>query len=98
MKKKTKLDKEPTWDEIGQAIGMKMEKCKDEDCMPWKMRMKEGMKCHGCGGAIYGLGFIGALIYYITTATSITAGVIGFFKAIFWPAFIVFGLLKSLGL
>lgn len=96
MKKKTKTEKEPTWDEIGKAIGMKMEKCKGEECFHWKM--KESAKSHGCGGALYGLGFIGALIYYLTTATSITAGVIGFFKAIFWPAFLIYSLMKSLGM
>jgi len=53
--------------------------------------------CH-CGGAVYGLGFIGSAIYYITTATSFWMGVLGVLKAIVWPAFLVYGLLKSLGL
>ncbi len=53
---------------------------------------------HGSGSAGYGLGFIGALIYYMTTATTVLGAVIGFFKAIFWPAVIVYGLLKLLGL
>lgn len=50
------------------------------------------------GGAVYGLGFIGAAVYYISTAASFGAGVLGFLKAIVWPAFLVFGLLKHLGL
>ena len=54
--------------------------------------------CHGSGGAIYGLGFLGALVYYVTTATSLLAGIIGVLKAIFWPAFLVYGLLKFLGM
>ncbi|NNE30380.1 MAG: hypothetical protein HKN16_12135 [Saprospiraceae bacterium] len=49
-------------------------------------------------GAIYGLGFIGAAIYYITTATSFISGVIGVLKAIFWPAFIVFEVFTMLEL
>jgi hypothetical protein len=53
---------------------------------------------HGCGGAIYGLGFIGALVYYLTTATSFWIGVLGVLKAIIWPAILVYGLLKSVGL
>jgi hypothetical protein len=49
-------------------------------------------------GMIYVLGFFGALVYYITTATSIWMGVTGFLKAIVWPAFLVYGSLKVLGL
>ena len=50
------------------------------------------------GGVIYGLGFIGAAVYYISTATSFWMGVWGFVKAILWPAFLVHGLLQFLGL
>ena len=46
---------------------------------------------------IYGLGFIGAVIYYITTATGFLGGVIGFIKAIFWPAFLVYEALQAVG-
>ena len=53
---------------------------------------------HGCGGALYGLGFIGALIYFITTAPSFWIAVLGFFKALVWPAFLVFGLMKYIGM
>lgn len=57
-----------------------------------------GCKCNtGCGGAVYGLGFIGALFYYISTATSFWVGVLGVLKAIVWPGFLVFELLKYLG-
>lgn len=52
----------------------------------------------GSGGCAYGLGFLGAAIYYISTATSFWAGVLGFFKALVWPAFLVFELMKSLGM
>jgi hypothetical protein len=57
-------------------------------------------KCHSghSSDAVYGLGFIGAAVYYISTATGFWMGVLGFLKAIVWPAFLVFGLLKSLGL
>lgn len=48
------------------------------------------------GGAVYGLGFIGAAIYYISTATTFWIGVLGFLKAIVWPAFMVYELLKYL--
>jgi hypothetical protein len=48
------------------------------------------------GSAIYGLGFIGALVFFIQTATSFWIGVLGFFKSIFWPAFLVYHLLEFL--
>lgn len=65
--------------------------------------MKKTKKCkhdfaNSCtGGGIYCLGFIGAAVYYISTATGFWNGVWGFFKAIVWPAFLVFELLKFLG-
>lgn len=44
------------------------------------------------GGAFYGLGFIGALVYFIGSAHSFWDGVWGVFQAIVWPAFLVWGL------
>ncbi|MDY0054187.1 MAG: hypothetical protein ACK5MH_07885 [Bacteroidales bacterium] len=48
-----------------------------------------------CGG-FYGLGLIGAAVYYISTAVGFGAGVIGFLKALVWPAFLVYELMKFL--
>jgi hypothetical protein len=48
------------------------------------------------GGAVYGLGLIGALVYFIQSATSFWDGVYGVFQALVWPAFLVWGLLDSL--
>ena len=94
MKKKT--TKEPTWDQIGKAIGTKMEKesDKNDSCKSWNFKGCAG----GSGGALYGLGFLGALVYYISTATTFWMGVVGVLKAIVWPAFLVFGAMKFLGL
>ncbi len=44
--------------------------------------------------AVYGLGFIGAAIYYISLAATFWEGVIGFLKALAWPAFLVYETLK----
>jgi len=52
----------------------------------------------GGGEAVYGLGMIGAAVYYISTAGSFWVGVLGVLKAIVWPAFLVYAALKSLGL
>jgi hypothetical protein len=49
------------------------------------------------GGSLYGLGFIGAVIYYISTATDFWMGVLGFLKALVWPAFLVYELLSMVG-
>ena len=50
-----------------------------------------------CGSGVYGLGFLGAMIYYISTATSFWMGALGILKALVWPAFLVYSVLKSLG-
>ena len=54
--------------------------------------------CNSCEGGFYGLGFVGAAIYYLSTATGFWVGVLGFLKAIVWPAFLVHELFKFLGM
>lgn len=51
----------------------------------------------GCGGMFYILAFIGAAAYYIVTAGSFWTGVLGVLKALVWPIFLLFHLLKFLG-
>ena len=46
-----------------------------------------------CGGGVYGLGFLGALVYYLQTSTGFWNGVLGVLKALVWPAFVVYKLL-----
>lgn len=48
------------------------------------------MEQSGTSGAVYGLGLIGAAIYFISNATGFWAGLIGLLKAIVWPAFLVY--------
>jgi hypothetical protein len=60
--------------------------------------IKSGNCNWGCAGFGYFLGFVGAAVYYISTATGFLGGVLGFLKAIVWPAFVVHGLLKFLGI
>lgn len=50
------------------------------------------------GGFVYFLGVIGAATYYISTATGFWNGVLGFLKALVWPAFLVFELMKFLAM
>ena len=49
-------------------------------------------------GAIYGLGLIGAAIYFLQRATTFGDGVMGIVKAILWPAFLIYKLLEFLGI
>jgi len=56
------------------------------------------MKNSAGGGAVYGLGLIGALVFYIQQAANFWEGVIGVLKAIVWPAFLVYHLLDFLGM
>jgi hypothetical protein len=53
---------------------------------------------HGNNNALYGLGFIGAAIYYIMAATTFWGGVLGVLKAIIWPVLVVYELLAFLGM
>lgn len=54
-------------------------------------------KCPSGGGA-YFLGFLGAAIYYISSATGFWNGVLGVLKALVWPAFLIYELFKFLGM
>ena len=46
----------------------------------------------------YLLTFIGAAVYFIQRATTFWEGFIGFFKAMAWPAFVIYKVLELLKL
>jgi hypothetical protein len=50
----------------------------------------------GSSDTVYGLGLIGAWIYYIGRATTWQERGIGFLKGLVWPAFMVYALLDYL--
>ena len=54
------------------------------------------MRHHGGGNAVYGLGLIGALIYFIQHAGSLAEGAMGVLKALVWPALVVYRALTLL--
>ena len=60
--------------------------------------MKQEIQKSAPASAVYGLGFIGAAVYFISHATSFWIGVLGFLKAIVWPAFLVYEAFKHLGM
>ena len=56
--------------------------------------MKQVIQKQSTSDAVYGLGIIGAAIYFISNATSFWIGFIGLLKAIVWPAFLVYEAFK----
>jgi hypothetical protein len=51
----------------------------------------------GVSGSVYFMGFIGAAVHYIGSADSFWPGCLGVLKALVWPAFLVYELMKFLG-
>ncbi|KAF0091699.1 MAG: hypothetical protein FD141_1488 [Fusobacteria bacterium] len=76
---------------IEEFVETRKEKCKGENKV-------KNVSSDASGGAVYCLGIIGAAIYFISNASGFWMGVLGFLKAIVWPAILVFELLKYLGL
>jgi hypothetical protein len=52
------------------------------------------MKHNGASDAAYGLGVIGAAVYYIQHTTTFLGGVLGILKALVWPAMVAYKLLE----
>jgi hypothetical protein len=61
---------------------------RDESRMHYKYASRSGW------GMPYFLGIIGAAIFYIQQAATFGEGVLGLLKALVWPAFLVYHLLK----
>ena len=57
-------------------------------------RGKYGMKHNNAFGGIYGLAFIGAAVYFIQHSLTFWEGVLGFLKALVWPAVMMYKLLE----
>jgi len=51
---------------------------------------------NGVSGGVYGMGFIGAVIYFIQHATTFGQGILGFLEALVWPAVMVYKLFQFL--
>ena len=51
---------------------------------------------HACGNAVYGLGVVGAAIYFVMQSGGFWMGVVGILKALVWPAILVFEAFKAL--
>lgn len=51
---------------------------------------------NGGGGVVYGMGFIGAVIYFVQHAAGFWPILLAILKAVIWPIFIVYKLLQTL--
>ena len=67
------------------------------DTKPEEKERRRRTAVRGGGSeAVYGLGLIGAWVYFFSHATTFWIGVLAFFKGLVWPALLVFELLKYL--
>ena len=66
-----------------------------KDCCCKEYKKHKPMNGCSSSGAVYGLGIIGATVYFIQNADTFWMGVLGVLKAIVWPALLVY---KFLGM
>lgn len=67
-----------------------------DDWKEWCKTNKNSSKtAHGTSGALYFVGFIGSLIYWLQAAVGFGAFITAFLKSLVWPAYIVYKLLEN---
>jgi len=59
-------------------------------------RKRSASSSNGMAGGVYGMAFIGAAIYFIQHAATFWMGVLGFIKALVWPAVLIYKMLEFL--
>lgn len=82
--------------DLHEKSGKEHKMTNDQNSLTHDARKSRSMKDNGTVGAVYGMAFIGAAIYFIEHAVTFWAGVLGFFKALFWPAVLMYKLLEFL--
>ena len=70
------------------------EECCEGGCCP---TTKQGVG-HGTVGGMYGLAFVGAAVYFIGQADGFWMGVLGFLKAVVWPALLIYKVFAMIGM
>ena len=84
-------------DEMADAGAPEAGAAAPEDRMArWKARGSRQGGASSGGGAVYGLGMIGAVAYFFGSAESGRDYILAGPKAVLWPALIVYKLLKNL--
>ena len=64
---------------------------------PTKQEPQKSIEIHNSGAdAVYGIGIIGAWIYYFQRATTTQERIQAFLKGLVWPAFLVYELFRFL--
>jgi hypothetical protein len=80
----------------GQLLIQKEKKMNTEPTNPTHGPQRQMMIRSGGGDTVYGLGMIGAWVYYFKHATTNEERMKAFFKGLFWPAFMVYDVLNLL--
>ena len=62
------------------------------------MKSEKSYRSSHTSNAVYGLGFIGAAVYYIQIASGFWSVVTGLIKALLWPAFMVYEIFRYIEL
>ena len=63
------------------------------ETIPTEQKVKKmKVNIQSSSDTVYGMGLIGAWVFYIGRAKNIQEGLVGFFKGLFWPAFLVYAL------
>ena len=70
----------------------------DDSSISHDHKGRRGMRDNGMFGGVYGMAFIGAAVYFIGHAATFWGGVLGFFKALFWPAVVMYKVLELMGM
>lgn len=71
----------------------------EEPVSPPKKKYSSGHSAtamRGGGGVVYGLGFVGAAIYFVQHAVGFWLILLAILKALVWPTFVVYNLLQNL--
>jgi hypothetical protein len=78
----------------------KKDDCDCCDCGDQKKSWKYSKHWHkgASSGHMYGLGFLGALFYFLQNVSGLQDALLGIGKAIVWPALVVFKALELLHL
>ncbi len=67
----------------------------DTEARSGRRRARAG-SCAGAGNAVYGLGWIGALVFYWQQADSFGEYLLAVLKPFVWPAFLVYEAFSAL--
>jgi hypothetical protein len=75
------------------SLGKKEKKMTTEPTVTTQEHQKPKVIRQGSGSdAVYGIGLIGAWVYFLRRATTTEERIQGFFKGLVWPAFLVYEL------